>query len=82
MESSWALFLGGLGVGSALTAFIQHILAQRAKQQDLRLSELKEAFTGFLAAFAKMNEEDSSRESGRFWIVGGEGSACGFFCFE
>lgn len=63
MESSWAVFLGGLGVGSAVTAFVQHALARRAKQEDLRLAELKEAFTGFLAAFAKMNENDSSREN-------------------
>ena len=63
MEQSWAVFLGGLGLGSAVTAFVQHALARRAKQQDLRLAELKEAFTGFLAAFAKMNENDSSREN-------------------
>ena len=63
MEQSWAVFLGGLGVGSAVTAFVQHALARRAKQQDLRLAELKEAFTGFLAAFAKMNEDDGSREN-------------------
>ncbi len=63
MEQSWAVFLGGLGVGSAVTAFVQHALARRAKHQDLRLTELKEAFTGFLAAFAKMNENDSLREN-------------------
>jgi hypothetical protein len=63
MEQSWAVFLGGLGVGSAVTAFVQHALARHAKQQDLRMSELKEAFTGFLAAFAKMKENDASREN-------------------
>lgn len=63
MEQSWAVFLGGLGVGSAVTAFVQHALARKAKQQDLRLAEIKEAFTGFLAVFAKMNENDTSRES-------------------
>lgn len=63
MEPSWAVFLGGLGVGSAVTAFVQHALARRAKQQDLRLAELKEAFTGFLAALAKMTENDGSREN-------------------
>lgn len=63
MDQSWAVFLGGLGVGSAITAFVQHALARKAKQQDLRLAELREAFTGFLAAFAKMNENDASREN-------------------
>jgi len=63
MDQSWAVFLGGLGVGSAITAFVQHSLARRAKQHDLRIAELKEAFTGFLAAFAKMNENDTSREN-------------------
>ena len=63
METSWAVFLGGLGVGSAVTAIVQHSLARRAKRQDMRLAELKEAFTGFLAAFAKMNEDDTSREN-------------------
>ena len=67
MEQSWAVFLGGLGIGSAvtsaLTALVQHSLARRAKQQDLRMIELKEAFTGFLAAYAKMNENDTSREN-------------------
>ncbi len=67
MEQSWAVFLGGLGIGSAITsavtALVQHSLARRAKQQDLRMTELKEAFTGFLAAYAKMNENDASREN-------------------
>ena len=63
MEQSWAVFLGGLGVGSAITAFVQHSLARHAKQQDLRMSELKEAFTGFLSAYAKINENDTSREN-------------------
>ncbi len=67
MEQSWAVFLGGLGIGSAITsaitAFVQHSLSRRAKQQDLRMTELKEAFTGFLAAYAKINENDTSREN-------------------
>ncbi len=67
MEQSWAVFLGGLGIGSivtsAITALVQHSLARRAKQQDLRMTELKEAFTGFLAAYAKINENDTSREN-------------------
>ena len=62
-DQSWAVFLGGLGVGSAVTAIVQHALAWRAKQQDLRTAELKEAFTGFLAAFARMNEDDAFREN-------------------
>ena len=53
----------GSAVTSAVTALVQHSLARRAKQQDLRMTELKEAFTGFLAAYAKMNENDASREN-------------------
>ena len=63
MDQSWAVFLGGLGFGSAITACVQHSLTRMGKRQDLILVELKEAFTGFLAAFAKLNENDASREN-------------------
>jgi hypothetical protein len=63
MDQSWAVFIGGLGIGSTATAFIQYALTRHAKQQDLRQAELKEAFAGFMAAFAKLNENDSSREN-------------------
>ena len=63
MDQSWAVFVGGLGLGSAITAFVQHSLARRAKLQDLQITELKEAFTGFLAAFAKMAEDDVSLQN-------------------
>lgn len=61
-DTSWAVFLGGLGVGSAVTAFVQHYLARRAKAADTRLYELKEAFSGYLAAFAEL-DKSGNREN-------------------
>lgn len=59
MENSWALLLGGAGIGTILTSIVQHFLAQQARKNDLRFSELKEAYTGLLAAVGKLNESDS-----------------------
>lgn len=63
METSWAVFLGGLGLGSVATSIVQHILARSAKKADTLVNERKEAFTGYLAALAKINENDHSREN-------------------
>lgn len=70
-DTSWAVFLGGLGVGSAVTAFVQHYLARRAKAADTRLNELKEAFSGYLAALAELNKSGSRENQVNYglWVA-------------
>ena len=71
IDTSWAVFLGGLGIGSAVTAFVQHYLARRAKTADTRLSELKEAFSGYLAALADLNTSNSREYQVKYglWVA-------------
>ena len=57
MDPSWGTFIGGLGVGSIAAAALQHYLARRAWAQNTRFVEVRDAFTGVLAAIAKMDQE-------------------------
>lgn len=53
----------GIGIASIVGNFVQHKLTQSAKNEERRLNELKESFTGFLSAFANLNKDDKSREN-------------------
>lgn len=59
-------FLGGLGVGSVLTAVVQHWLARRGKGADTRFAERKAAFDGLLAAYAGLAEGWSDQKAKQF----------------
>lgn len=59
-------FLGGLGVGTVLTALVQHWLSRHGKKEDTRFSERKAAFEGLLAAYASLAEGWSDKKAKRF----------------
>ncbi|MCO6440775.1 MAG: hypothetical protein J5I81_06735 [Nitrococcus mobilis] len=60
------VFLGGLGVGSILTAVVQHWLARRGKKDDTRFTERKTAFDGLLASYAALAEGWSDQKAKQF----------------
>jgi hypothetical protein len=49
-------FATGLGVGSILTAIVQHKLTRKAAKEDTTAKERKAAIEGFLAAYAALAE--------------------------
>jgi hypothetical protein len=58
MDQPWTLIsalAGGLGIGSLLTAFIQHVLARKAASEATRFAERKEAFRTLLAVIADLD---------------------------
>jgi len=59
-------FLGGLGVGSALTAIVQHWLTRLGKKEDTRFKERKNAFDGLLDAYAELAETSSDKKAKQF----------------
>ena len=59
-------FLSGLGVGSVLTAVMQHWLSRRGKKEDTRFTERKAAFDGLLNAYAALAEEWSDQKAKQF----------------
>lgn len=62
---SLALLIGGLGIGSLLTAFATHLMSRRAAIRDRRYAEKREAYSGLLNALhnaAGNPTEESVRE--------------------
>src|SRR4051812_24991914 len=65
---SWLVFVGGLGLGSAvsaiITALFQYFLTRHERISALRFTERKEAFSALLVALADMDRcgEDLSSE--------------------
>ena len=54
----------GIGsLGSLVTLVVQHFLARRSKDEEYRKNECKEAFSGFLSAFSKYEENIESIEN-------------------
>lgn len=49
-------FLGGLGVGSVVSAIVQHRLSRVATQQNNLFAERKSAFDGLLVSYASLAE--------------------------
>ena len=61
METALAIF-GGFGIGAIISQIVQYFLAQRAKKDERRITELKEVFSGLLAAQAKVIQNSNSKE--------------------
>jgi len=61
VDTALAIF-GGLGIGAIISQIISHVLAQRAKKDERRIDELKEVFSGLLAAQAKVIQSSNSKE--------------------
>ncbi|HZJ81361.1 MAG TPA: hypothetical protein VFC95_01560 [Guyparkeria sp.] len=61
METALAIF-GGFGVGAIISQIVQYLLAQRAKKAERRTEELKEVFSGLLAAQASVIKNSNSME--------------------
>jgi len=65
---SWLVFVGGLGLGSAISAIItalfQYALTRHERLSALRFTERKKAFSGLLVALADLDRcgEDVSSE--------------------
>ncbi len=63
---SMATFLGGVGAGSVVTAFVQHLLARRAQRDDALQQERREVFTGLLSSLEALEVGDSVENAKRF----------------
>lgn len=61
METALAIF-GGFGIGAIISQVVQYLLAQRAKKTERRTEELKEAFSGLLAAQASVIKSSNLME--------------------
>lgn len=70
MEGWIIPLLGGLGIGSALTAIItkmlDHVIAQKTARQTLLYKEKREAYLGLLDALYKAAVQPSSENSKAF----------------
>lgn len=66
VAESILIFLGGLGAGSIATALVQHWLTRRGKKEDVRFTEKKIAFEGFLSAYAALAEGWSDHKAKEF----------------
>lgn len=61
METALAVF-GGLGLGAIISQAVQYLLMQKMKNDERRIAELKEAFSGLLLAHAKVIQNSNSKE--------------------
>lgn len=61
METALAIF-GGFGIGSIISQIVQYLLAQRLKKAERRTDELKQVFSGLLAAQASVIKNSNSTE--------------------
>ena len=61
-------FLGGLGIGSVITAVVQHWLSQRGKKEDNRFTERKNAFDRFWDAAYALTDGATNEKNKQFGI--------------
>jgi hypothetical protein len=54
-----AAFLGGLGAGSVITAFLQHLLSRHAQRADNLRKDRSEVYAGLLQALQALEVTDS-----------------------
>lgn len=65
-SSTLISFAGGLGLGSAATAFVKHWLQRRGKHADILLEQKRQAFDGFLVAYADLAKGWSDEKAKQF----------------
>jgi hypothetical protein len=70
---SWiGTFVGGLGVGSALTAIIQYALGRHTVREERSFSLKKEAYAGLLSAIAEWDKAPEDTKVGadyELWVA-------------
>ena len=64
--STIAAFLGGLGFGSVVTAFLRHHLSRKAQQADALRKDRSEVYAGLLQALEALEAADSVANSKHF----------------
>jgi len=65
-------YIGFMGIGALVLAFVQHILRRRDRELDRRVVERKEAYSGFLNAILTLRYDETLSESDvslRYWVA-------------
>jgi len=72
--STIAAFLGGLGVGSVITAVLQHFLSRKAQQADTLRKDRSDVYAGLLQALETLEVTDSMANAKHFgmWVARAE----------